>query len=53
MANLSMELFKIDFGKKRKGVFFNSILGKIDLFYFQFLKIYPIPLQCDPGSSLV
>ena len=36
MANLSMELFKLDFGKKRK-VFFNSIQwGRLIYFIFNF-----------------
>ena len=28
MANLSMELFKLDFGKKRKGVFLIQFNGE-------------------------
>ena len=37
MANLSMELFKLDFGKKRKGFFLNSIQwGRLIYFIFNF-----------------
>ena len=35
MANLSMELFKLDFGKKRKG-FFLIQWGRLIYFIFNF-----------------